>query len=69
MLVGGARVASFLLLRARYGVLVWALVPLLALLVFVGGLGGFVGRAARISRPEGSEGSDRHPSDAPKRER
>ena len=61
VLVGGAGVASFLLLRAGYGALVWALVPLLALLLLAGVLGVVTGRAARISRPEGSEGPDRRP--------
>ena len=69
LLVGGAGVASFLLLRAGYGVVVWALVPLLALLVLAGVLGVVIGRAARVPRPEGDEGPHRPPPDAPKRDR
>ena len=61
VLVGGAGVASFVLLRAGYGVLVWALVPLLALLLLSGVLGVVAGRAARVSRPGGTEAPGRRP--------
>ena len=50
LLVGGAGLASFLLLRAGYGVLVWGLLPLLGLLVISGAFGAAIGRAARARR-------------------
>ncbi len=52
LLVGGAGVASLLLLRAGYGVLVWGLLPLLGLLLSAGVLGGVLGRAARGAPPK-----------------
>lgn len=55
LLVGGAGVASFLLLRAGYGVLVWGLLPFLVLLALAGMLGIFIGRAARVTRGEGGD--------------
>ncbi len=61
LLVGGAGVASFLLLRVGYGVVVWGLLPFLALLLLAGVLGLVIGRAARITR--------RDRGDGPKRER
>lgn len=65
LLVGGAGVASLLLLRAGYGVVVWALVPLLALLLLAGVLGVATGRAARVSRPGADEGPERPPPAPP----
>ncbi len=62
VLVGGAGVASYLLLRAGYGVLVWGLMPFLALLLFAGALGAIIGRAARNTRPRRREGP---PTDGP----
>lgn len=44
--VGGAGLASFLLLRAGYGIAVWALLPLLGLLAFAVVLGAVLGRRA-----------------------
>ena len=66
LLVGGAGAASLLLLRAGYGVLVWGLLPLLALLLISGALGAAIGRAARHARPKGP---DRRHREGPKRER
>jgi len=56
LLVGGAGVASFLLLRAGYGVLVWGFVPFLALLLLSGVLAVAVGKAARVTRDDGPKG-------------
>ena len=46
LLVGGAGVASFLLLRAGYDFLVWGLLPLVVLLLIAGSLGAVLGMAA-----------------------
>ena len=51
--VGSAGLASFLLLRAGYGILVWAGLPFLVLILVAAGLGIFLGRAA--GRRENSE--------------
>ena len=56
LLVGGAGVASFLLLRAGYGVLVWGLVPFLVLLLLAGVLAVVMGKAARVTRDDGPKG-------------
>ncbi len=48
--VGVAGLASFLLLRAGYEFLVWALLPLLALLLIAGCLGVVLGMAAGGTR-------------------
>jgi energy-converting hydrogenase Eha subunit A len=42
----GAGIAAFLLQRAGYGILVWALAPLAGLLVVAVVVGGIFGRAA-----------------------
>ena len=56
LLVGGAGVASFLLLRAGYGVLVWGLVPLLVLLLLAGILAVVIGKEARVTREDDPKG-------------
>lgn len=50
LLVGGAGLASFLLLRAGHGMLVWGLVPFLVLLLLVGALADAIGKASRVTR-------------------
>lgn len=67
--VSGAGFASFLLLRADFGLLVWAFVPLAGLLLVVGALGVALGRAAgesgtnkrigMVYSPEPMDGRDR----------
>ena len=56
LLVGGAGVASFLLLRAGYGVLVWGLVPFLVLLLLAGVLAVVIGSSARVTRSDDPKG-------------
>ena len=56
LLVGGAGVASFLLLRAGYGVLVWGLVPFLVLLLLAGVLAVVIGSSARVTRADDPKG-------------
>jgi O-antigen ligase len=56
LLVGGAGVASYLLLRAGYGVLVWGLVPFLVLLLLAGVLAVVIGKAARVKRDDDPKG-------------
>jgi hypothetical protein len=56
LLVGAAGVASLLLLRAGYGVLVWGLVPFLVLLLLAGVLAVVIGKAARVTRDDGPKG-------------
>lgn len=56
LLVGGAGAASLLLLRAGYGVLVWGLVPFLALLLLTVVLAVAIGKAARVTREDGPKG-------------
>jgi hypothetical protein len=46
LLVAGAGVAAFLLYQAGYGVLVWGLIPPVALIVLIVGIGVILGRAA-----------------------
>jgi len=53
IVVGGAGLASFLLLRAGYGPLVWIGAPLGAMLLTVVVLGLILGRAAGGSLPGG----------------
>lgn len=56
LLVGGAGVASFLLLRAGYGFLVWGVLPFLTLLLVAGTFGLVLGRAAKVTPSEKSRG-------------
>ena len=58
--VGGAGLASFLLLRAGYGFLVGALLPLLMLLLIVGSLGAVLGVAAGGTRQGARRGEETH---------
>ena len=62
LVVGGAALSSFLLLRAGYGYVVGGLLPFLASLLLVGVLGATLGRAAsgRRRRGNASEGETRH---------
>jgi ABC-type Na+ efflux pump permease subunit len=54
-----AGVVAFLLMRAGYGVLIWAVVPFLVSMLVIAGLGALLGRAAGGRRgPE-----DRGPSE------
>ncbi len=50
--VGVAGLASFLLLRAGYGILVWAGLPFLVLILAAAGLGILLGRTASRRRGE-----------------
>jgi biotin transporter BioY len=50
LVVAGAGVAAFLLMRAGYGVLVWAVLPFLASLFIVAALAFVLSRAARAGR-------------------
>ena len=50
LVVAGAGVASFLLLRAGYGLVVGALVPLVVSLLLAAALGAGLGRAAGVRR-------------------
>jgi len=47
LVVAGAGVAAFLLMRAGYGVLVWAVVPFVGSLLIVAALAFVLSRAAR----------------------
>jgi hypothetical protein len=59
IVVGGAGVAAFLLMRAGFGFLIWGVVPFVASLLVVGALSYALSRAARASRDESSEGRRR----------
>ena len=61
VVVVGAGVVSFLLLRAGHGLLVGAVVPFVVSLLLAAALGALLGRAASGRRrgPEGPEGSAR----------
>lgn len=50
VVVGGSGLASFLLLRAGYGILVWGVVPLFVSLFLVGMISALLGVAASGSR-------------------
>jgi hypothetical protein len=55
LVVAGAGVAAFLLMRAGFGLLVWGLVPFLASLLAVAAISFLLSRAARADR--GGDGS------------
>ena len=57
LIVAGAGVVAFLLMRAGYGVLVWAVVPFLASLLIVAALAFVLSRAARAGRGQDERGS------------
>ena len=50
LVVAGAGVAAFLLMRAGYGVLVWAVLPFVASLLVVAVIAFVLSRAARSDR-------------------
>ena len=50
VVVAGAGVAAFLLMRAGYGVVVWAVLPFVASLHAVAAIALFLSRAARSDR-------------------
>jgi len=55
LVVAGAGVAAFLLMRAGFGFLVWGIVPFMASLLTVAAISFLLSRAARIGR--GGDGS------------
>jgi hypothetical protein len=61
LVVGGAGLAAFLLMRAGFGFLVWGVVPFVASLLVVAALSFALSRAARAGRDreESSEGPRR----------
>jgi hypothetical protein len=61
LVVGGAGVAAFLLMRAGFGFLLWGVVPFVASLLVVAALSFALSRAARAGRDrdEFSEGPRR----------
>jgi hypothetical protein len=61
LVVAGAGVAAFLLMRAGFGFLVWGVVPFVASLLAVAALSFALSRAARADRDRGesSEGPRR----------
>ena len=62
LVVGGAGLASFLLLRAGYGYLAGGVLPFLVSLLVVGVVGVLLGRAAS-GRREGGPGKGRNGGD------
>ena len=56
IVVAAAGVVAFLLIRAGYGVLVWALLPFLGSMLVIAALGVFLGRAAGGRRGPGEQG-------------
>ncbi len=60
LVVGGAGLASFLLLRAGYGYLVGGVLPFLLSLLVVGVVGALLGRAASGRRGAESPGNARN---------
>jgi hypothetical protein len=57
LVVAGAGVVAFLLMRAGYGVLVWAVVPFVGSLLIVAALAFSLSRAARSARGQNDRGS------------
>jgi hypothetical protein len=57
LVVAGAGVAAFLLMRAGYGVLVWAVSPFMASLLIVAALAFVLSRAARAGRGRDERGT------------
>jgi hypothetical protein len=65
LVVAGAGVVAFLLMRAGYGVLVWAVVPFVGSLFIVAALAFSLSRAARSARGQNDGG----PSQGRRRDR
>ncbi len=64
LVVAGAGVVAFLLMRAGYGVLVWAVLPFVASLLAVAAISFLLSRAARGGREgRGSSGGRRRGRD------
>ena len=66
LVVAGAGMAAFLLMRAGYGVLVWAVVPFVGSLLIVAALAFVLSRAARAGGGQdecGSSGGRRRDRD------
>ena len=61
LIVAAAGVVAFLLMRAGYGVLIWAVLPFLASMLVIAGLGVFLGRAA--GGPRGPQRGGSSPED------
>ena len=59
LVVAGAGVAAFLLMRAGFGFLIWGVVPFVASLLAVAAISFLLSRAARAGRDEPSEGRRR----------
>ena len=57
LVVAGGGVAAFLLMRAGYSVLVWAVVPFVGSLLIVAALAFVLSRAARAGRGQDERGS------------
>jgi membrane protein implicated in regulation of membrane protease activity len=59
LVVAGAGVAAFLLMRAGFGFLIWGVVPFVVSLLAVAAISFLLSRAARAGRDEPSEGRRR----------
>ncbi len=57
LVVAGAGVAAFLLMRAGFGVLIWAVLPFLASLLAVAAIAFLLSRAARGNRGRDGRGA------------
>ena len=54
LVVAGAGVAAFLLMRSGYSVLIWAVLPFVASLLAVAAIAFLLSRAAKTDRGQGS---------------
>ena len=59
LVVAGAGVAAFLLMRAGFGFLIWGVVPFVGSLLAVAAISFLLSRAARAGRDDPSEGRRR----------
>jgi hypothetical protein len=66
LLVGGAGLASYLLLHAGYSFLVWGLLPFGALLLLASGLGAVLGTAASGNLPGPRRKEEKPHGEAPR---
>ncbi|MDQ4128706.1 MAG: hypothetical protein M3151_12280 [Actinomycetota bacterium] len=57
LVVAVAGVAAFLLMRAGYGLLLWAVLPFVVSMLVIAGLGVLLGRAAGAGREPEERGS------------